>query len=660
MAKSHSHGFSDDVVRMWDELYDQAQQSYADLKQLKTTRNKNIIAEGEEEAAAQYYAFLRIMLGTLRQMWAQFDPVLILAGLAIMLLSLTSLSLVYWRSQQSSLETIASKTLAGSAAGGIIGLVASKALDTVLSATAASSHASQLDLAVVGLTVGALGSFCFQALVNYQAGVGIDDTSPPGFWRGIPVVLNGVAILVTLFHFLVFTSNSYTFNEDSVVLYLLQTLTLVLFGAALSTLASKPETQQAAGQRAAICAFAILVLNRISSYSTVCREEQIPGGCKPTFYGSESASISSVWLAVANLGMVWIVPSVVLRFLRRSRSDTASVARLWLGIGMRASMGMAAVYWILDSIDAEAALEPKASGGNWSELRILLARTSVGIALGGGLAAWLASPFCLDVAIADASTTKAAKHKKQAAQPKRTAIILGFGNAYGVAYLLFVTVVFCVLYLVQQPMGGIMLSVLFVEILLAMELFDALHDALQCSMSLVPAQVVMLGLLSYMGYFATGHQFTLVSLQWSTAFVGVREMQLVVCGVIVGLNTLGAFVLGAMGVPLVALWNQSLGTQLLRIAPGNFMARVTGAAAAYLAYHAAVSTSSAIFAAVFRRHLMVWKVFAPRFMFSVPVLLGSVVLALCLAVGFAAVRVLRMGLGVGSAQSLVADRIRAK
>ncbi|KAJ1938910.1 mannose-ethanolamine phosphotransferase gpi13, partial [Linderina macrospora] len=518
-----------------------------------------------------------------------------------------------------------------------------------------------LDLAVAGFTIGAVGAFCVLTLAYRQTGVGIGDSSSAGFTFGVPVLLNAIAVFVTLVHLSVFTSNSYTFNEDSVVLYLLQTLTLVLFGAALNTLAAKSETQKAAGQRAAVCAFLILVLNRIASYSTVCREEQIPGGCKPTFYGSPSASISSVWLAVANLAMVWIVPSVVLRFLQRSRSDTASVARLWIGIGMRVSMGMAAVYWILDSIDAQSALDSNASGSDWSELRVLLARTAVGIALGGGFAAWLANPFCLDVAISDLSETQpTTKHKKQSAQPKRTAIILGFGNAYGVAYLLFVTVVFCVLYMVQQPMGGIMLSALFVEILLAMELFDALHDALQSNVSLVPAQVIMLGLLSYLGYFATGHQFTLVSLQWSTAFVGVREMQLVLCGAIVGLNTLGAFVLCALGVPLIALWNQSLGSQLLRIAPGNFLARTTGAAAAYLAYHASVSTSSAIFAAFFRRHLMVWKVFAPRFMFSAPVLLSSVILALCLAIGFAAVRVLRMGLGVGSAQSLVAERILSK
>ncbi|KAJ2173295.1 mannose-ethanolamine phosphotransferase gpi13, partial [Coemansia sp. RSA 532] len=135
-------------------------------------------------------------------------------------------------------------------------------------------------------------------------------------------------------------------------------------------------------------------------------------------------------------------------------------------------------------------------------------------------------------------------------------------------------------------MGGIMLSLLFIELILCVELFDALRDTIEEASSLLCAQVILMAQLSYVGYFATGHQFTLVSIQWSTAFVGVREMQLVVCGIIVALNTLGSFVLTAACMPLAVLWNESLGTQLLRLAPDNYISRITGAGAAYAAYHA--------------------------------------------------------------------------
>ncbi|KAJ1811738.1 mannose-ethanolamine phosphotransferase gpi13, partial [Coemansia sp. RSA 2598] len=423
---------------------------------------------------------------------------------------------------------------------------------------------------------------------------------------------------------------------------------------------------------------------------------QLPG-CMPTFYGKPSASISGIPLAAANAAMVWLVPLAVRRFLRRSRSDQAMVSRLWVSVGMRASMGMAALYWILDSVDGMLASEmagggsgagasagagampagagalagtgvgPSAAPGvpasDWSDLRVVLARMAVGVALGGGLAAWFASPFCIDVAIGDAGASASQVHSQRSGRSKsaggsssitgttstntntaskrqRTAVILGYGNAYGAAYLMFVSFVFCVLYVFQQPMGGIMLSVLFVELIVCAELFDSLRDALGMAANapLRLAQMTMTAQLGYLGYFATGHQFTLVSLQWSTAFVGVREMQLLVCGAIVAINTFGAFMLCAVSVPLADLWNESLGSQALRLAPNSYFSRIVAAGAVFAAYNLLVSTSAAAFAAWFRRHLMVWKIFAPRFMFSAPTMLLSSALVLFVAAGFAAAR----------------------
>ncbi|KAI8324158.1 hypothetical protein GQ54DRAFT_256974 [Martensiomyces pterosporus] len=669
MSRSHSHGFSDEVVQLWKDMYRRAEKSYQDLEDLaaknRNTRDKYVVSEAEEAAAAQYYAFLRIMLGTLRQMWAQFDPALIITGLCILMLSIAALVSVYVRSRQTTLESVVSRSWATCLSGGVIGMVAARALSVVLVAST-SSHISLLESTAAGLTIGLLLSFCVSVLRSEKG----DSDSSPAFTSGwispdAASFLNYAACVMAILHGFTFTSNSYTFNEDSIVLYLAQSLTVCVLAVALRSISpSGSSAQRAAGQRALWCSLAILVLNRVSSYSTVCREEQLPG-CTPTFYGSPSASISSIPLAAANALMVWLVPFVLQRFLQRSRSDKAMIAKLWIGIGMRISMGMAAAYWLLDSIDGQLSLE---TAGSSSELRIVLARMAVGIAVGGGLAAWVASPFCLDVAVADtpqpAGSASKSRAKSAPAASQKTAIILGFGNAYGAAYLVFTTVVFCVLYLVQQPMGGIMLSLLFLKIVFCAELFDALRDALSnsgvYSAPLLPAQITMLALISYLDYFSTGHQFTLVSIQWSTAFVGVREMQLVLCGVIVGLNTLGSFILTALGVPLVVLWNESLGSQLLRIAPGNYFARVAGAGAAYSAYHALVATTTAVFAAWFRRHLMVWKIFAPRFMFSAPVFLTTAVAIFVVATGFAAARVLRMGLKVGNVQALVAQKIMSR
>ncbi|KAJ2846926.1 mannose-ethanolamine phosphotransferase gpi13 [Coemansia brasiliensis] len=627
---SRSHGFADDALRLWRIMYERAEVGY---RELVSSKNLSL----EEKVAAEYLVFTRLVLSSLRQMWAQFDLMLILAGLLTLLLSIAALVILYIQTRQKSLDDILACCTWTCISGGIASAVLSRALVPVF-----ALHWTTFEATVAGLAVGTAAALCI-ALVF---GKGLEELPAIVLAITPASALNTAAIISGIIHLLAFSSNSFTFNEDRVVLYTVQTLAVVAAAVALRSLAPSISSIKRAGAiRALVCMSAILVINRGISYSTVCREEQLPG-CKPTFYGAPSASISTVSLAVANMLMVWLVPSAVSYALRRSHSDRAMVARLWVSIGMRVSMGMAAVYWVLDSIDSQAKGLASAPGdvANWSDLRMVLARMAAGIALGGGLAAWYASPFCIDIKIPDMPIASGKSNNMGA---RKTAIILGYGNAYGAAYLVFVTVVFCVLYLLQQPMGGIMLSLLFIELLLSAEAFDALKDALEVrASSLLPAQVVVTGLLSYMGYFATGHQFTLVSIQWSTAFVGVREMQLVLCGAIVALNTLGAFILAAVCMPLSTLWNESLGSQVLRLAPNNYFSQVTGAGAAYMAYHMAISTSSAVCAAWFRRHLMVWKIFAPRFMFSIPVALVSGAIVLFVAVGLGVVHILRLGLDV--------------
>ncbi|KAJ2744531.1 mannose-ethanolamine phosphotransferase gpi13 [Coemansia sp. BCRC 34301] len=679
---SRSHGFSDDALSVWRQMYRRAEASNQELAGLVANnpqaRRQSHVMLVEERVAAEYYAFMRVVLGTLRQMWAQFDPALILAGLSVLLLTTVALAGLYVRSRHISLEALVGRMWKPCASGGVIGVVIGRALSVVLVAQSIS-HISMFEASAAGLAIGAMATFCALLLL-----LGSEDKMLPisrgrGWWArlgGPGVLLNAVACGMAIIHGLSFTSNSFTFNEDSIVLHIAQTLTAAMVGLALYSLVpSNSSKQRAAGMRALVCALSILLLNRIAAYSTVCREEQLPG-CTPTFYGLPSASISSVSLAAANAALVWLVPFVVLRFLRQSQSHRAMVARLWVSIGMRISMGMAAVYWLLDSVDgnysSSSALGSTISGlstagtkSDWSDLRIVLARMSVGIALGGGFAAWFSSPFCLDVTLSTPAskparpvTRTSEKAKAQVAGSPQTAVVLGYSNAFGAAYLVFVTVVFCILYLVQQPMGGIMLSLLFVKLLLCVEAFDALRDALASdySASLVPAQMAMMAILAFLDYFSTGHQFTLVSIQWSTAFVGVRQMQLVICGLIVALNTLGSFVLASACVPLTVLWNESLGSRLLRLAPESYVSRLAGAASLYAGYHAVVATSSAVSAAWFRRHLMVWKIFAPRFMFAAPVFLVSISVVLLLATGFAAARVLRLGMSVGSVRGLAVAR----
>ncbi|KAJ2526880.1 mannose-ethanolamine phosphotransferase gpi13, partial [Coemansia sp. RSA 1935] len=509
VSNSRSHGFTDDALRLWNDMYNQAEDSYRELAdaigQNPKNRRQPHIRELEERVAAEYFAFTRMVLGSLRQMWAQFDPVLILAGLCTLVLSIAALLALYAQSRLRSLDIIIARAGWPCISGGIAGAVVFRALSSVF-VSSGLSHMTSLDATVAGLAMGAAATFCVALVSDSKASTFA--FVPQLQWLAVTpaTVLNVVAAEATIIHCLAFSSNSFTFNEDSIVLYTVQTL--VLATSLLSVraiLSSSAGPKRASGTRALVCSLLIIVLNRTLAYSTVCREEQL-SACTPTFYGAPSASISTVYLAAANVVMVWLVPSAVTYALRRSYSDRAMVSKLWVSLGMRVSMGMAAAYWVLDSIDgqtasgAAAASSPTRSsavnGSDWSDMRMALARMAAGVALGGGLAAWYASPFCLDVELPNVpilsqpqalSTNKGAS-RAPAGQSQRTAVILGYGNAYGAAYLIFVTVVFCVLFLVQQPMGGIMLSLLFIELILCVELFDALRDTIEEASSLLCAQ----------------------------------------------------------------------------------------------------------------------------------------------------------------------------
>ncbi|KAJ1809145.1 mannose-ethanolamine phosphotransferase gpi13, partial [Coemansia sp. RSA 2598] len=315
MSSTKSHGFSDEAVLAWRDMYARAETSYRELRDLSAhgagARRRPSIMRLEESVAAQYYAFLRVVLGTLRQMWAQFDAALIVAGLAILAALLGALAALAAALRHETPDEIVARAWRTSVGGGIAGALVARSLAHLLSGKAAT-HAAQHEALAAGLVLGLVAAFVAALVLgprHRSAGAGICTCTGTGVGAGhadghidrsticstdsgscprtprTACVLNAVAALAAGVHGLAFTSNSFTFREDSIVLYLAQTLAAALALAAVKALrASATGQQRAAGIRALACSAAVLVLNRVLSYSTVCREEQLPG-CMPTFYG---------------------------------------------------------------------------------------------------------------------------------------------------------------------------------------------------------------------------------------------------------------------------------------------------------------------------------------------------------------------------------------
>jgi len=117
---------------------------------------------------------------------------------------------------------------------------------------------------------------------------------------------------------------------------------------------------------------------------------------------------------------------------------------------------------------------------------------------------------------------------------------------------------------------------------------DAAHHVLLAS---------LWGLVSDLGIFTTGHQATFSAIDWNPGFVGLTEMSLILSGAMITVAFFSSTVLFATGVPLLG-WLRA-GDQLTPVLP-------------LVLSRSVLTLCASAFAAYFQRHLMVWKIFAPR------------------------------------------------
>ncbi|XP_038153507.1 GPI ethanolamine phosphate transferase 3 [Cyprinodon tularosa] len=149
--------------------------------------------------------------------------------------------------------------------------------------------------------------------------------------------------------------------------------------------------------------------------------------------------------------------------------------------------------------------------------------------------------------------------------------------------------------------------------------------------------VVLWSLAASQFFHATGHLPTFPSIQWGAAFVGFPDGHVgtVLPASLVTLNTFASHILFAVGCPLLLFWplvrevrgsrggrgygeegEDAVMEMRLRENPHQFSAALLQLATRYLFILGAQTFSSVCAAAILRRHLMVWKVFAPKLMFE--------------------------------------------
>lgn len=447
------------------------------------------------------------------------------------------------------------------------------------------------------------------------------------------------SLLPLIAHSALFASNSFVVFEDSSVLFILSTLLVIGLIKALSA----PEARLR--KRLIALSIAALVFVRLMAYSTICRDEQAPH-CHVTFHLDPSSTKAWIVVGVA-LVAAWRLPSLIRTALRVSASDVG-IAPPYLDLAIRIFLLIAVGYWGVDQMIGGLGLSPE------STIVAKMVKTGfakvvlVGTVLSATLV-WYNCPLCLRV--------QRETVRDEAGNDVRTQVkFIGFANAFGSTYLLFFSTIFALIFLVNPPPGQLVLTLHFLTLLCLSEIFDSERDVEHLRKSVTSAsiadllnndlpappshtgpnfrQISLIALLSHLSFFATGHQAALSTIQWSTAFIGFPTLVYPFSPILVILNTLGSHILGALSIPLFVFWALS---PTLRDQPPIFVARnLLRSALAFSTYQTVVALSAAVFSAWFRRHLMVWKVFAPRFMVGAVTLLATDFTLVVLALGWGA------------------------
>jgi phosphatidylinositol glycan class O len=290
-----------------------------------------------------------------------------------------------------------------------------------------------------------------------------------------------------------------------------------------------------------------------------------------------------------------VLPSIIKSFLEPSRSYEG-LAPKWIGYFFRGGLFLAAMYWVIDAADNGDWLASRIPEGAMKHVGVYLAQLVLAMSLVAGMTAFAWAPPNVSIV-------------SQASNTGQTRIaILGYRNALGGRYLFLPLNILGACLLLSKPMGSGSLALMMWQVLSLAELVDL--NELRTE-TIGP---VMLALLGNFYFFKTGHQAVLSSIQWDSAFIPLFTIRYPWTPLVVVLNTFGAQILAAACVPLLTLWKAGPKQKGVLEATARSLA-------VFIAYFAVEALATMTWAGHLRRHLMLYRVFSPRFMLAVVLLL---------------------------------------
>jgi phosphatidylinositol glycan class O len=168
-------------------------------------------------------------------------------------------------------------------------------------------------------------------------------------------------------------------------------------------------------------------------------------------------------------------------------------------------------------------------------------------------------------------------------------------------------------------MGQFSLAICAWQILCLLEILDTNGLTIFYSISRPAIGPIILAMLGSYHFFKTGHQAVLSSIQWNSAYVPLRTLHYPWSPLFVVINSFGAQILCAAAVPLTVLWKRPINADK-KTGMRGLWSDMLQACLSHVLYYATMQLATTLWAGHLRRHLMLYRVFMPRF------LLGCIVL----------------------------------
>ena len=529
-------------------------------------------------------------LQTFRGLWAKFDIPGMLHGVEVLAGGLISL-LMYSHGMQGDKAAVAPLFLKniglGSALGAIVGLVA----------RSITPHFGTLSGSLYGTGIGGILA-CWVSFFQLRRHLVLP--VPRSTWGWLTLVF-------TISQAAGFAANSYTIHEDSILLFFLTTFGLLSCFSSLRQL-SKPDRLLGTYH-----SLLFVVLTRFASFSRLCREEQMPH-CRSTFYASSTSSASAPWHLFMPYAIAIFLPEIVKAFYRGTASYEGSAA-FWIGFCFRMGLLLVAAYWTIDAAETAGWFADTVSPTSLDTTSVTIARCVLGIALAAGLATFTFAKPCINVSVSTPSRAPTSSTNPSTNLAKPQVTIYGYANVYGTRYYLLLPTLILITALLLPPMGQFSLAICAWQILCLLEILDTNGLTIFYSTSRPAIGPVILAMLGSYHFFKTGHQAVLSSIQWNSAYVPLRTLHYPWSPLFVVINSLGAQILCAAAVPLTVLWKRPINADK-KTGMRRLWSDMLQACLSHVLYYATMQLATTLWAGHLRRHLMLYRVFMPRFLLA--------------------------------------------